>query len=146
MLFPALWALHYGTADWLAFAVSIPLVGIPGLILYMRRGDLAVGPRDSYLIVSGGWVISSIAAAIPLVISGVLRSPVDAVFESMSGFTTTGATVMPVVEVPAAGVLFWRSYLHWLGGMGIILIFLLSCPRRLGARCFPARSGSEVDA
>ena len=129
MLFPVFWALYYGTSDWLAFAISIPLVGIPGLILYTRRGDLTVGPRDSYLIVSGGWVASSLAAAIPFILSGVLPHPVDAVFESMSGFTTTGATVMPVVEVPAAGVLFWRSYLHWLGGMGIILIFLAFVPR-----------------
>lgn len=81
------------------------------------------------MIVAGGWVVCTLAAAIPYILSGVLRHPVDAVFEAMSGFTTTGATVMPNVEVAAAGILFWRSYLHWLGGMGMILIFLAVLPR-----------------
>ncbi len=129
MALPIFWAVHYGTPDWLAFSISIPLIGIPGLILYKLGTDFTFGARDSYLIVSGGWIISSVAAAIPFVLSRVLPNPADALFESMSGFTTTGATVMPVVEVAAAGILFWRSYLHWLGGMGIILIFLALSPK-----------------
>ncbi len=129
MLWPLYWALHYGTADWRAFAISIPAVGIPGLLLFGAKGDLTVGVRDSYFIVAGGWIVCTIAAAIPYVLSGVLTDPFDALFETMSGFTTTGATVMQVVEVPAAGVLFWRSYLHWLGGMGMILLFLAVLPK-----------------
>lgn len=148
MLLPMFWALYYGTPDWKAFALSVPLVGALGLLLFRHKGDLSVGPRESYLIVAGGWVISSLAAALPYVLSGVIPNPVDAVFESVSGFTTTGATIMPVVEVPAAGVLFWRSYLHWLGGMGIILIFLAFVPKASGGGAFLFRAevpGPEVE-
>lgn len=129
MIWPLYWAVHYGTADWRAFAISIPVVGIPGLLLFSAKDNLSIGVRDSYFIVTGGWIVCSIAAAIPFVLSGVLPNPIDALFEAMSGFTTTGASVMPVVEVPAAGILFWRSYLNWLGGMGMILLFLAVLPK-----------------
>ncbi len=148
MLFPAFWAFFYKTPDLPAFLVSVPLVGIPGLFLYNLKTLSPVRPRDSYLIVSGGWIVSSLAAAIPMALSGILPNPVDAIFESMSGFTTTGATVMSLVEVPAAGVLFWRSYLHWVGGMGIILIFLAFVPSPGSGGAFLFRAevpGPEVE-
>jgi trk system potassium uptake protein TrkH len=130
MLLPLVWAVYYGTPDWSAFLASAFIVGIPGIVLMGReKGQPVLGIRDVYVITSGGWIMSSVAAAIPLILSGVLRNPVDALFETVSGFTTTGATVMTQVEVPAAGVLFWRSLLHWFGGMGIILLFLAFIPR-----------------
>lgn len=148
MLLPLAWALHYHTPDWHAFAVSIPIVGIPGVWLMRAKSELSFGMRESYMIVAGGWIVCSIAAAIPYVISGVLPNPVDAVFETMSGFTTTGATVMQQVEVDAAGLLFWRSYLHWLGGMGMILLFLAVMPKvGLGSSLLYKAEvpGAEVD-
>jgi trk system potassium uptake protein TrkH len=148
MFLPLFWAFYYGTPDWVAFAICIPLLGIPGFLLSRGKEQLTFGVRDSYLIVSVGWILSTLAGALPYVLSGVLSNPVDAVFEAMSGFTTTGATVMTQIEVPAAGILFWRSYLHWLGGMGIIVIFLAFLPKsRLGGSAlFKAEvPGPEVE-
>ncbi|MGE5579717.1 MAG: TrkH family potassium uptake protein [Bacillota bacterium] len=148
MLLPLGWALHYGTPDFLAFAVSIPVVGLPGIWLMRAKSEFSFGVRESYMIVAGGWIVCSIAAAIPYVISGVLSHPIDAIFETMSGFTTTGATVMREIEISAAGILFWRSYLHWLGGMGMILLFLAIMPRVGLGRTHLYRAevpGAEVD-
>lgn len=129
MLFPLFWAVYYGTSDAAAFAWSMLLTGIPGLVLIQRnKGPLELGSRDAFVVVTGSWVIGPIVGALPFIISGVLPNPVDALFEAMSGFTTTGATAMSQVEVPAAGVLFWRSFLNWMGGMGIILSFLAIVP------------------
>ncbi len=129
MLLPLFWALYYDTPDSAAFLISIPAIGIPGLLLFTGNKGVSIGPRDSYMVVGGGWIVCSIAAALPYMLSDVLPNIVDAIFETMSGFTTTGATVMRNVEVDAAGILFWRSYLHWLGGMGMILLFLAVLPR-----------------
>jgi trk system potassium uptake protein TrkH len=129
MLLPLFWALYYRTPDAMAFAWSMLIVGIPGLLLLRRKEkETRLGSRESFVVVTGGWLLCSIAGAVPFIISGVLPNPLDALFEAISGFTTTGATVMSRIEVPAAGILFWRSFLNWLGGMGIILAFLAIVP------------------
>lgn len=129
MVFPLFWALFYGTGDWPAFFFSIPLVGIPGLLLCRVKGQTEIRLRDGFVIVTGGWVLSAVVGAIPYLLAGTFLNPVDALFEAMSGFTTTGATLLSNIEAQPAGILFWRSFLHWLGGMGIIVIFLAILPR-----------------
>jgi trk system potassium uptake protein TrkH len=80
------------------------------------------------LIVVGGWVMASIFGALPYILSGTLASPIDALFESASGFTTTGATVLLNIEANDYAILFWRSFTQWLGGMGIIVLFVALLP------------------
>lgn len=87
--------------------------------------------RDAFFIVTFGWLLAGVLGAMPFVVSGAL-GPVDALFESVSGFTTTGATVFQRVEGLPRAVLLWRSMLQWLGGMGIIVLFVSVVPR-LGA-------------
>lgn len=80
--------------------------------------------REGVLIVVGSWLLASIIGAIPYFVSGVLPSPVDALFESTSGFTTTGATVLQNIEAAGHPILFWRSFSQWLGGIGIVVLFV----------------------
>jgi trk system potassium uptake protein TrkH len=129
MLFPLFWSVFYGSRDSAAFIVSIPLVGIPGLLLARLKAEPELWLRDTFVIVTGGWILSAVVGAIPYLLAGSLAHPVDAFFEAMSGLTTTGASVLTNVEAQPPGILFWRSYLHWLGGMGIIVIFLAILPR-----------------
>lgn len=125
MMVSLFWSVWYGTPDWRAFLWSIILVGVPGAVMvFVGDKELLLNSRDVYVVVAGGWVVCSLAGTIPFMLSGVLPQPADALFETVSGFTTTGATVMTRIPENAAGILFWRSYLNWLGGMGIILIFL----------------------
>jgi len=129
MLLPLFWSIFYGSRDSTAFIISIPLVGIPGLLLARLRAEPELWLRDTFVIVTGGWILSAVVGAIPYLLAGSLVHPADAFFEAMSGFTTTGATVVTNIEAQPPGILFWRSYLHWLGGMGIIVIFLAILPR-----------------
>ena len=103
-------------------ATMVPcfIVGFVLMRIYSPSG-LRTKQRDVYLIVSLCWLISSIVGAIPLVITGALPNPIDAFFEICSGFSTTGASVLNDIESHAKSVLFWRSFTHWLGGMGIIV-------------------------
>ena len=78
-----------------------------------------------------GWIVMSIFGALPFLFSGVIHNPVDALFETVSGFTTTGASILPSVEELPRCILFWRSVTHWIGGMGV-LVFLLSVVRLAG--------------
>ncbi len=97
-------------------------LGLAFRIVGHRTGDLY--RRDGVLIVVGAWVLASLTGAIPYVVSGVLPDPIDALFEAASGFTTTGATVIRDIEAAGHPILFWRSLTQWLGGIGIVVLFV----------------------
>ena len=105
------------------------LVGKSGGDLYRREG---------VLIVVGSWLLASIVGAIPYLASGVLASPVDALFESASGFTTTGATVLQNIEAAGHPILVWRSLTQWLGGIGIVVLFVALISKLTAADQFPS--------
>jgi trk system potassium uptake protein TrkH len=99
-----------------------------GALLAATRGtDRRIRPRDGLLVVSFGWLTTSLIGALPYVIAGALN-PVDAFFESVSGFTTTGSTVIADVTVLPRALLLWRATTHWIGGMGIILFTIAILP------------------
>ncbi len=111
-----------------AFAISAAIAAATGglMILFGRRGDAY--RREGILIVAGGWILASLLGALPYLLTQTFASPLDALFESASGFTTTGASVMTVIEDAGRGILFWRSFSQWLGGMGIIVLFVALLP------------------
>jgi trk system potassium uptake protein TrkH len=125
-LLPLAWCLEGGESraaiGFITGAVCTGLVGLGLRISGHAEGELF--RREGVLIVVGAWVLASIAGAIPYVVSGVLPSPVEALFESTSGFTTTGATVLTDIEAAGHPILFWRSFTQWLGGIGIVVLFV----------------------
>lgn len=131
MLIPALVSFIYGSADLnaiiLSFAVTLGIGGSIFLATFKHKKE-EIGHRESFLIVTLSWIAISIAGALPFIFSGGIPSVTDAVFESMSGFTTTGASILTNVEGLPRGVLFWRSLTHWIGGLGIIVFFVAVFP------------------
>ncbi len=139
LLAPAVIALIYGEPTWFAFLVSAVIAFVLGGTLYKNfRSDQELRIREAFIVVSFTWLFLSIVGALPFVLSGVLGSYTDAVFETMSGLTTTGATIMggvtsdniqnPAIESLPHSILFWRSLAHWLGGMGIIVLSIAILP------------------
>lgn len=123
-------ALYFGEDDILLFATSGVLTILCGLLLrYAGRNAVnRLSRRDSYLLVSLIWVVYSLFASLPFLLGGYLNSFTDAYFEAMSGFTTTGATVIDDVEALPHGILFWRSLTQWVGGLGIVFSTLALIP------------------
>jgi trk system potassium uptake protein TrkH len=115
---------------------SVTLAAAGLLMAWGGRGDPGdLHRREGILIVAGGWVLASLFGALPYVWTGTLSHPVDAFFEAASGFTTTGASVLTDIESAGRGILFWRSFTQWLGGMGIIVLFVALLPEIVpGAR------------
>ena len=101
-----------------------------GLVLYLttRSKDKDLGKREGYIIVSISWIVMSLFGAIPFYIHGSIPSYTDAFFETMSGFTTTGASILNDIEALPHGLLFWRSITQWIGGMGMIVLSLAILP------------------
>ena len=119
-------ALLYRERCGWAFAVTMALclaIGVPRVMMGMKRKVFHA--RESLVTVSLSWVVLSVMGALPFFLSGTIPSFVDALFETVSGFTTTGASILPAVEGLPRCMLFWRSFTHWIGGMGV-LVFLLS--------------------
>ncbi len=129
-LLPALCCLIYGESQAaLAFVLTAGLTGLSGVALGLYGGDARdLYRREGVLIVVGGWLLASLFGALPYLLTGTLSNPVDALFESASGFTTTGASIMTTIEDHGRGILFWRSFSQWLGGMGIIVLFVALLP------------------
>jgi trk system potassium uptake protein TrkH len=125
-LIPLIWCIGGGgsRAAW-GFLCASATSAILGGVFYLfgnKQGELY--RRDGVLIVVGAWILASITGAIPYWVAGVLPNPIDAIFESASGFTTTGATVLRDIEAAGHPMLFWRSFTQWLGGIGIVVLFV----------------------
>jgi len=132
MLLPLGWSLFHNGADASAFAISMAISLGSGLLLWrltpLAAGEKGLSRREAILLVAGGWIAASLFGALPYQLSGALPSFLDAFFEAMSGYTTTGATVFTSIETQAQGILLWRSLTQWLGGMGIIMLFVALFP------------------
>ena len=125
----ALVALIYGDGDAGAFALTAGIslaVGAAAVATTDVERDLTV--REGYAVVALAWLAVGAVGALPFLFTGVLSSPVPALFESISGFTTTGATVFADIEALPHGILFWRNFTQWMGGMGIIVLGLAVLP------------------
>ena len=135
LLFPMLVAIFYGEPEWWTFGVTaIASISIGAISwFYKGRVNQELQIRDGFAVVALTWIVLSLIGALPFVFSGVLTSYADAFFETMSAFTTTGATIfggngnMNIEEMPYS-FLFWRSLAHWMGGMGIIVLTLAILP------------------
>jgi trk system potassium uptake protein TrkH len=136
LLFPMAVGLIYGEASWWSFGVTALValaVGGGAYAAFRPEEEDALRIREGFAIVATAWLLLSLVGALPFVLGGVLESYTDAFFETMSGFTTTGATILggadtPAIEAIPNGFLFWRSLTHWLGGMGIIVLTLAILP------------------
>jgi trk/ktr system potassium uptake protein len=127
---PAMISFFFEENDINAFVITFSVSVLLGLIGYFatKSSKEELRAKDGFLIVTFGWMLFSLLGALPFFISGYIPSYTDAFFETMSGFTTTGATILSNIEVLPHGLLFWRSLTHWLGGMGIILLSLAILP------------------
>ena len=129
MLVPTVTALIYGEREVWAFLVTMLLCGgIGALCVWRKPKDSALYAREGFVIVSLSWILLSLFGAIPFCISGVIPNYVDAVFETVSGFTTTGASILAAVEPLPRCMLMWRSFTHWVGGMGVLVFIMAFIP------------------
>lgn len=136
-------ALIYREGDVMAFVYTIVLTaacGAPALLLKPQRDDLTA--RDGMAVAGLSWVILSFFGALPFVFSGAMPNLADAYFESCSGFSTTGSTILTEIEFLPKGVLFWRSFTHWIGGMGVLVLTVAILPRLSGRTSHLARAES----
>jgi len=122
--------LVYGDSDALMLAVAtmITFIGASGLVLFSRKPDRNFGKREGFLVVTLSWIIFSMFGSLPFILTGSIPNFTNAFFETISGFTTTGASILNDIESLSHGVLFWRSMTQWLGGMGIIVLSLAVLP------------------
>jgi trk system potassium uptake protein TrkH len=131
-LFPLVLAVYYGEDPVPFVATIVVMVGV-GLLLERIPTDAALGNREAFLLVSLAWLVVPIAGMVPYLVAGTgtVAQPVNALFESMSGFTTTGATVLGTISVEKHGhaMLMWRQLTQWLGGMGILVLMVAILPK-----------------
>jgi trk system potassium uptake protein TrkH len=124
-------SIYYQSDDIPALIISGAVTCFTGLITWFatRKNETKdFGKREGYIIVTSSWVVMSLFGALPFIIHGSIPSYTDAFFETISGFTTTGATILTDIEKLPYGLLFWRSLTQWLGGMGIIVLSLAILP------------------
>ena len=134
MLIPLAVALLCGGGDAMAILISLVITAAAGelLSLLKPRSD-NLRAREGFAVVALGWILVSFFGCLPFRLHGCIPKLVDAYFETVSGFTTTGATILTDVEVLPKGLLFWRSFSHWVGGMGVLVLSLALLPK-MGAR------------
>ena len=134
MILPCVTALIYGEKSGWAFVITMVISLIVGLPLVIKKPKNRVFYlREGYVSTALSWIILSIFGSLPFVISGHIPNPVDALFETVSGFTTTGASILADVEALPHCLLIWRSFTHWIGGMGVLVFLLTLIPMTGGS-------------
>lgn len=103
-------------------------IGCAAIVGIITKGDVNLSRRDGFGVVTFGWISATLFGALPYILSGVIPHPVSAIFETMSGFTTTGASVLNDLENIPRGILFWRALTHWFGGMGVLVLCVAILP------------------
>lgn len=122
-------SLAFGDGSTTAFGMAAAVAGIPGgALFFFVKPTRELGHREGFAIVSFGWVAYALVGGLPYLLAGIVDSPADAFFEAMSGFTTTGSTVLSGLDHMAPTILLWRSLTQWFGGMGIIVLTLAILP------------------
>ncbi|MBQ7441203.1 MAG: TrkH family potassium uptake protein, partial [Prevotella sp.] len=143
-------SLFYMEDDMLAFLLSFIIIIIGGILFRYagRNATNTLGRRDAYLLVTLTWIIFSLFGCLPFLASGYVSSPTDAFFETMSGFTTTGASVIDDVERLPHALLFWRSLTQWIGGLGIVFFTIAIIPSLVGGnmKVFSAEATGPIRA
>ncbi len=129
LVLPMLVGFYYGENNFISFLIPIAgliVVGFP--LMLIKSKDNSIFAKEGFVIVALAWVILSLVGALPFVISGEIPNYVDAVFETVSGFTTTGGSILPDVEIMSRANMFWRLFTHWIGGMGVLVFVLAVLP------------------
>ena len=136
--------------DHMAFLISIVFTMAAGFLflLFGNRSDNSLSRRDAYIVVTAVWMIFSIFGMLPFIIHGSITDLCDAFFETISGFTTTGASIIDDVEVLPHGILFWRSLTQWIGGLGIVFFTIAILPSLVGGsvKVFAAEATGPIKA
>lgn len=130
MVLPLCVSLIYGEDSWKAFLITIGIaivLSALGLLLSKPKNHV-IYAKEGFATVALAWIIMSGIGALPFVISGEIPNYIDAFFETVSGFTTTGSSIVRDVEALSHGILFWRSFTHWLGGMGVLVFVMAVLP------------------
>ncbi|MBQ2824571.1 MAG: TrkH family potassium uptake protein [Oscillospiraceae bacterium] len=126
MAVPLITAVVYGEKAGWSFLISAAVsAALGGLLIIRRPENKVLYAREGFVIVSLSWILLSLCGSLPFVISGAIPNYIDALFETVSGFTTTGASILTEVESLPKCILMWRSFSHWVGGMGV-LVFIMA--------------------
>ncbi|MBE6763857.1 MAG: TrkH family potassium uptake protein [Ruminococcaceae bacterium] len=130
MLLPSLTAAVYteGKDAVIFLACAFVCAAIGALLVFKKPKTTAFYAREGFVLTALSWIVLSLVGTVPFVVSGAIPSFVDALFETVSGFTTTGASILTDVEALPHGMLFWRSFTHWIGGMGVLVFMLALLP------------------
>ena len=129
LLLPLLVAMIYREpiTPYLVTVAALVAVGLPLRFLKPKK-DRRLYAREGFVCAAGSWILLSLFGALPFVLSGAIPNYIDAVFETVSGFTTTGASILTEIESLPRGILFWRSFTHWVGGMGVLMFMMAILP------------------
>lgn len=131
LLIPAVVAIIYGeTKQIFAFVITAALAFLAGAVISLltKTKNRVIYARDGFAITALAWIVMALIGAVPFTASGDIPSYVDAIFETVSGFTTTGASILTDVEAMSRSGLFWRSFTHWIGGMGVLVFVMAVMP------------------
>ena len=143
LLLPLAVALLYRGASWIYFIATIGVcLALGGCMTLRKPQRRALFPKDGFVIAALSWIVISLVGALPFCLSGQIPRYIDALFEMISGFTTTGSSILTQVEALDHGMLFWRSFSHWVGGMGILVFMLALLPAMGGATIHILRAES----
>ncbi len=130
LILPAIVSIVYADGVLASFAITIAALTIAGVIAARKKPENAnIYSKEGYVIVAFTWILMSLFGALPFTISGHIPNFIDAFFETVSGFTTTGSTILTNVEALPKSLLFWRSFTHWIGGMGILVFVIAIMPK-----------------
>ena len=134
LVLPLFVTMYYKEGNIPAFLLTILILFVFGhMMSFKKPKNTIIYAKEGFVIVALSWFALSLFGALPFTISGEIPNYIDAVFEVISGFTTTGSSVLTDVEAMSKGLLFWRSFTHWIGGMGV-LVFVLSIVPLAGGR------------
>lgn len=144
---PLICAIIYRESEWNIFAgCAILCLALGFALKWKTPKDTSIYSREGFAIVALSWITISLFGSIPFILTGACKNFFDAFFESASGFTTTGASILSDVEILPKGLLFWRSFTHWVGGMGVLVLLIAVFPLSGGSNLFLVKAESTGPA